>query len=381
MMAIGSIIDIRRSPPQSAALRPGDRLIVNVLAVFENQRALVDFGRFRTLADIAFPVAAGDDLRVQVIESGARLRLQILGAGGAARPSAGSTAAAAAPAAAEGFQDVRERIGRLSAALQRLPDARLLPAGIRRVADALRLFLNPLDPRSSPATLASRLRELCEDSGLFLEHRLAAAVGRADVGTGEHPAREGGSRHTAERILSADLKSRLLVLKDFFSGAEGRQMFRGSRGIERLAQAADDVLVDIRSRQEQMTQPAPVQVLHVALPLADDSGRADLKMAYGRRRSGGDAAEYRAALLLELDRMGAVRADLTLLGSALTVAVFVSNAGLRDLVKGHAPEVHEALAPFFESVVLRVSVSARRIARFAAEDWHAAGKTRVDVRI
>jgi hypothetical protein len=381
MMAIGAIIDIRRSPAQSATLRPGDRLNVRVLEVFENQRALVDLGRFRTLAEIAFPVAAGDDLRVQVIQSGARLRLQILAAGGASRPPEGSTAAAVSPAAGEGFQLARERTGRLSAALQGLPDARVLPAGIRRVADALRLFLNPLEPRSSPATLAIRLRELCEDSGLFLEHRLAAAVRRAGDGTGEHAAREAGSRHTAERILSTDLKSRLLVLRDFFSGAEGRQLARDNRAIERLAQAAADALVDIRSRQEQMIQPAPVQVLHVALPMADDRDRAGLKIAYGRRRNGGNAAGHRAALLLELDRLGAVRADLTLLGPVLTVAVFVSSAVLRDLVKDHAAELHEALAPFFESVAFRVSVSARKIARFAAEDWLAAGETRVDVRI
>ena len=76
-MEIGSIIDILRSLPETAALKPGDVLTVKVLEVFENQRALVDLGRFRTLADITFPVAAGDELRVRVQETQGQLRLQL----------------------------------------------------------------------------------------------------------------------------------------------------------------------------------------------------------------------------------------------------------------------------------------------------------------
>jgi hypothetical protein len=79
--------------------------------------------------------------------------------------------------------------------------------------------------------------------------------------------------------------------------------------------------------------------------------------------------------------MGAVRADLALLGSGLTVAVFVSNAGLRDLVNRHACEVRDALAPFFKNVIFKVSVSARKINRFVTEDWRPANETQVDVRI
>lgn len=385
MMDIGSIIDLGRSLPESVTLKPGDLLSVKVLEVFENQRALVDIGRLRTLADITFPVAAGDELRVQVVESGGRLRLQLIPASLEPAPPTGSAGGPVPAAAGEVFKQIREHIDKLSHALQHLPDAQPLPVEIRRIADALRLFLEPLDPLSGPGAIASKLRELCEDSGLFLEHRLAAAVRRAGGGAGEGPVPEAASTPAAERILSTDFKSRLLFLKDFFDGAAGRQLVQDNRETAGLARAAAEVLADLRGRQELMAQPephpSPFQMVHFALPMPGDRGRANLKIAYGRRR--GDAKEegYRAALLLELDRMGGVRADLTLLSASLTVAVFVSNAELRDLVERHACEVREALSPFFENVTFRVSVSARKIARFVTEDWRPADRTQVDVRI
>jgi hypothetical protein len=110
-------------------------------------------------------------------------------------------------------------------------------------------------------------------------------------------------------------------------------------------------------------------------------GRASLKIAYGRRSATGKNKGHRAAILLELDPMGPVRADLTLLGTRLNVTVFVSNTGLRDRVSRHASEVRGALSPLFEHVAFQVAVSARKIARFETEEWRSAGATQVDVRI
>jgi hypothetical protein len=79
--------------------------------------------------------------------------------------------------------------------------------------------------------------------------------------------------------------------------------------------------------------------------------------------------------------MGPVRADLTLLQSSLTVALFVASTGLKDLVERHSSEIRDALTPLFDNVSVTVSVSARKIAQFAVEDGRSADETRVDVRI
>ncbi len=384
-MESGSIIGILRSVPETAALKPGDRLNVKVLEVFENQRALVDLGRFRALADIAFPVAAGDELRVRVQQTEGQLRLQLLPASGPAAPEAAGAGGPARAASAAALQTVHVHIEQLSGAMQRLPNAPQLPAEFRQMVEALGIFLKPLDAGSRPEALARKLGEFCEDSGLFLEHRLAGAVKRTDGEAGGKSAPECGSAGGSERILATDLKSRLLFLKAFFQSEVGRQLIRDSREAAGLAGAAGELLADIRAGQEQLTQPAgashPFQMVHFDLPMAGERCQAELKIAYARRAGGRRDEGYRAAILLELDQMGAVRADLILQGHRLNVSVFVSNARMRDLVNRHAPEVQHALAPFFEHVTFQVSVSSRKIAGFLSEDWRSAGETQVDVRV
>ena len=44
-------------------LQLGDRLELKVVEVRPDQRALVEFGRVRVLAEVAFPVAAGQSAR------------------------------------------------------------------------------------------------------------------------------------------------------------------------------------------------------------------------------------------------------------------------------------------------------------------------------
>lgn len=384
-MEIEPIIDILRSLPETAALKPGDLLNVKVLEVFENQRALVDLGRFRAVADVTFPVAAGDDLRVRVRETQGQLRLQLVPAPGDSMPPPGSAAGPVMSVAVESLKQVQDWIDQLAGAQQRQPDAQQLPTEPRQVVEGLRLFLDPFEPGSHPEAFARKLGEFCENSGLFLEHRLAAAIkggaDRAEVA----PAPEAGSTGLPGRVLATDLKARLVVLTEFFDSAAGRPLTHDSREITGLARAATELLADIRAGQEQIAKSAsasePFQMVHFALPMPDDRCRAGLKIAYRRRPAVGKQAGHRAAILLQLDRMGTVRADLTLLSGSLKISIFVSDSGRRDLVARHASEVREALAPFFEQVAVQVSVSPRKIARFASEDWLPAGETRVNVRV
>jgi hypothetical protein len=385
MMEIGSIIDIQRGLPETAALKPGDVLKVSVLEVFEQQRALVDLGRFRATADIAFPVAAGDELWVRVVETHTQLRLQLVPK--PAEPAAGGGRATGPvqAASAESLRQVQARIDQLAGAEQQVPDSQRLPAEPRQILEALKIFLEPFDLGAGPEAIAGRLKEFCDGSGLFLELRLAVAVKRAADRAGRAPAPDAAPPEPPGRILATDLKARLLLLKSFFESSAGRQLSADSREVAGLARAAAEMLADIRAGQEQMAKPAPAaepfQLVHFALPMPDDRRPARLKFAYRRRRAAGRPDGLRAAILLQLDRMGAVRADLTLLGRSLNISIFVSGPELRDWVSRHAAGVREALADHFESVGVQVSVSARKIAQFVTEDWHPPGETRVDVRV
>ena len=75
-MEIGSIINVLQSVPEASALKAGDLLKIHVVEVFENQRILADMGRWRTMAEISFPVAPGDEFWVRVQAASGQLRLQ-----------------------------------------------------------------------------------------------------------------------------------------------------------------------------------------------------------------------------------------------------------------------------------------------------------------
>jgi len=362
-MEIGPIIELLQALSCPGAFKPGDHLCVKVLEVFENHRVLVDLGRSRALADISFAVAAGDQLRVRVQQTEGQLRLHLLPDPGAPAAPAGRAGGSVQAAAAAPLWTAQTSIGQLTDAM------RQLPAEIRQAVDALGIFLRPFDPSSLPADLGPRLEQFCRDCGLFLEHRLAAAAMRPD----------------AARILASDLKSRLLFLRGFLESADGRQWVRTSREARALAVATAELLADIRAGQEQLrraaTGPQAFPTVQFALPLPDERRPAQLKIAYGRRPAAGRKQDHRAAILLELDRLGAVRADLMLRSARLDVSVFVSTAEWRELVQGCAHEIHSVLAPLFEHVTFMVSVSPRKIARFADEDWQPDGEAQVDVRV
>jgi hypothetical protein len=372
-MEIRAIIDVPKATLETAGLKPGDVLRVNVVDPDENGRALVEFGRWRVPAEIRFPVAAGDELWVRVTDTENRLTLQLIRS-----PSGEGTAAdlGTGPVRVdpELLHDLQQRLQPLIATAERRGLSQTLTAEPRQTLEALGRALALIEPAADTGRLSLRLARGCEESGLFLEARLARAV--------THTA---ASPDPAGPILASDLKARLLFLKAFAETAEGAALLGQNRELAALVRAAAAVLTEIRSAQEQIVRQAqasePFHMIHMTLPMADGRTEGTLKIAYRGRRAGAKPERHRASLLLTLDRLGAVRADLLLLERGLNVAVFVSDPAARGWVERHVSEIQAPLAEFFENVRVQVSVSESRIARFTTEDFRPAGEGEVDVRV
>lgn len=124
-----------------------------------------------------------------------------------------------------------------------------------------------------------------------------------------------------------------------------------------------------------------LQVLHFALPAPEGRPAGTLQVAYRARRSENPDESHQVSLLLTLDRLGPVRADLLQIDRRLHVAVFVCDPGTREYVERHLADVKETLTGFFDEVGFQVTVSEARIARFALEELRPAGEGRVDLRV
>ena len=95
-MEIGTLIRIALNAGaekfflEEMPLQAGDLLRLKVIDVREDRRALVAFGKFRALAEVAFPVSTGDELTVKVIDTKGQLRLTLVPARADTAPAPGA---------------------------------------------------------------------------------------------------------------------------------------------------------------------------------------------------------------------------------------------------------------------------------------------------
>ncbi|HLP44340.1 MAG TPA: hypothetical protein VK469_00230 [Candidatus Kapabacteria bacterium] len=58
-------------------LGPGDTLVGKIIEIKKDGKALIDFGAFRALAEIKFPINVGETIRVIVVAREPQLKLQL----------------------------------------------------------------------------------------------------------------------------------------------------------------------------------------------------------------------------------------------------------------------------------------------------------------
>jgi hypothetical protein len=362
-----------------ATLETGERLPVRVLEVRDDGKVLVDCGRFRAVAEVTFPVAAGDEFTVQVLETKGMLRLEVVRpsptvAGGSVEPHA-AEAAPVVPAPL--MRDVQIQAARLLALLPRAPmlaDPGALQSAAARIAELLR----PLVPGQGP-DVPDRIQDLCRNSGLLLESRLQDELARDPA---EAAAARPVNTASVRRILAADLKAQLSVLvHELETGAPATNAARESPELLRSARA---LLAEIVQQQAEITRTADesrqMTLIHFSLPLNTPQGAARLKVGFPRRKRRGRSGGYRAALRVDVDRLGPVRADLQLAEGLLTADLFVPTADSKMRIEEQISELRSGLAPLAEAVRVSVHVSETKIADFEWEDLRPAVAGRLDVR-
>ena len=69
--------ELSKSSLNLNAVKAGSILKLKILELRGN-RALIDFGKFRAIADIKIPVTLGEELRVRVLESGKQLKMSVI---------------------------------------------------------------------------------------------------------------------------------------------------------------------------------------------------------------------------------------------------------------------------------------------------------------
>jgi hypothetical protein len=202
-------------------------------------------------------------------------------------------------------------------------------------------------------------------------------------------ASEAQAAEQAQRIIARDLKPHLLVLKNFLSGLDAQgaaPLETHAKDMAFLRQAVNQLTAHVQQQQEQAVrrsgEPDLYQVFTHLLPVKEQQQPVQLKVYYPKKgRPAEDDPQHRVSLLLMLDRLGPVRADLAMLERSLRIGFYVRDPQVQQVFEAHAQAVAEALAGVFDQVQINTQVSSEKIAQFEGEDLAGPAVGRIDVQV
>jgi hypothetical protein len=368
------------------ALRPGDKLTARVLKLEGDGRALMELGRTRVLAQVGFEVTPGQVLNLEVVDAGPVLHLRVVDPQSETRAAPLPTidfASLLTPPQQEQFQQLADHLAALP---DRPAQDAAIPRTVQNAIERVCALFEAVSLDQPPEEIGRCIKEGIEDRGPLFEKRLADWAAHADL---EAPAEtaEKTPPVRAEVVMARDIKAQLLVLKNFLAASDDSQsaaLKLDAKAVASLQQSVEHLLGHVELQQEMAVarhdSGGGQQVWVHLFALADQPRPLQLKVYYPekQRPTGGDHPS-RIALLLELDQLGAVRADLALIAGQLQIQFFVVSEAVKRRFLQEMHSIETALAPDFQSLRINVSVSREKIARFRREDLEGPAAGRIDI--
>jgi hypothetical protein len=389
-MAISSHITVAIKPEfyksnmKMGALQPGSTLVLKIVEL-KGDRALIDFGNFRTTADIKIPVTLGEELTVKVIEAGKQLKLGVINLDPKNSMPREASAQRSETPPAEILNKIQNDVTRILNQAVNSSAGKKTPSSIFNILASLNAYFEPFELKEIISDLLPRLRSHFENSGIFFEKSLEQAITR------ELQDRDGGTPKNmadlseVKTIFKRDLKPNLLMLQHLIDDKESLQKIFDPRTMAVMKKAIDTLLSDINYQQgravSHLDSADPFQVFTFTLPLKTEDQTAKLKFFYEKKHKPGSKKSFQISLLLTLDRLGDVRSDLTMLGKDLQVCFYVTKPAAMMAIQENFQELDELLRDLFDQIQLKVKVSAKRVKNFDQPEAQTAGNQRVDVRI
>jgi hypothetical protein len=366
------------------ALEPGTILKLKIIEL-KGDRALIDFGNFRSAAEIKIPVRLGEELTVRVLEAGKQLKLGVVTAGSKDFIAADSSGQRLEAVPNENLTKFYNDVARvLKPALDTTGHPKV-PTSIFNVLDRLNAYYQPFELKDMIAQLLPRLRSHFEDSGIFFEKSLEQIISKVLADE-----RGGSVTHLADlaevkAVFNRDLKPNLVLLQHFIAEKETLSKIIGPKALSVLQSAVDALLSDINQQQgravRQQESADPFQVFSFTLPIKDREQTARLKVFYEKKQKSGPKKGFQISLLLSLGHIGDVRTDFFLVEKDLNINFFVTEPLTKVKIQDNFQELDDLLGGLFDHIHLKVHVSAQRVRDFDRAEIQMAGNQQVDIRI
>ena len=388
-----------RSAQDSRQFKVGQELIGKVIRLASDGRLLIDLGGFRALAQSGVPVHPGQTLKLLVVKTGEPLVLQTI-------DPRGSASGERLPGLA--FNEVLSPSDqqRLTTLLDRLAQPRRapgpppwqVPPDLQKAFTGIRAIFDPLPLNRGVDQVMQWLKSTAEDGGLFLEKKLADAIILNAATRDAGPSDKAGVQPSANpekeiagpllrTIVHGDVKGQLLVLRNVLSAAPKSLPWAEAlpeKEFAFLRETLQRLLTHVETQQDRVVQRTgegdAYQVVTHWMPVESRSAPIRFKLYYPRKKAAGSEQHQKVALLLDMDRLGRMRVDLTVVERLLRVDFYVEDETAKDAIEGQCDAVIEPLGGVFEQVQVSVHRAPQKIDQFEKEDMNPVTVGRIDIQ-
>ena len=375
----------RGPSPGKDSLKIGDNLVGRVLEIKSSGKALIDFGRFRTLARTQFSVREGDVIDVKVLEKGVPMRL------GLNNPIQGISHQEKKMIRLSEFpsENTLKNIQSETRKLLRPDNAvfkgRAVPEYVKDILARISAHFRGMDMGKNSSELGRQLKSYIENSGIFFEKKIESVLKKTSETNEMKSPRSSRESPDIRDIITKDLKPNIILLKNFLDRKGLIFKIFGAKNLEAVGGTAERLLTEIVARQcdtpvRQDRQEA-THTLAYMLPLEESNQKAKLKVHYSKKNRGRPGEGFKVSLLLAMDKIGPIRTDFFLSDKDLNVTFFVDDCTIKEYVDEHAGEIVESLQTYFNRLTLNVTVSENEIEEFEMEYPEAGSAGMLNLRV
>jgi hypothetical protein len=366
-------------------IKPGDVFRLKVIEIKDKQHALVDFGKFRALAEVKFPVKAGADLLAKVTGTEGQLRLQLINSESRGGAGGKNDASQLKIISFDLFDRIQSDIRQAVRHISKLPDSQMPPEHITRALTTLDAHFESIALSQNMEKWLPVLKSRLEDNGLFFEKKFADAIRLLADRSASDLTTELVRSPEIKKILTQDLKPALFMLREYLETPDSISKFLDRKSLSSFKGTLDMLLADIVNQQSRATHkhelPDPYQVFSFMLSLKENQKKAQLKLYCPKKKQNGSRAGFKISLLLDMDRIGEVRTDFFLMKKDLSITFFVKDDVSQKHFEKHFDEIRDSLDSLFDYLVLKTVVSEKKINDFHHEDLDPGGERQIDLRI
>ncbi len=390
-MDISSLIKVifdpqlNRSAWMQEIVKPGDVFSLKIIDLKDNQRALVDFGRFRAIAEIKFPVKPGAELLAKVTDTDGQLRLQLIDPESKAFSGSKNGIKNLQIISSDVFNKIQTDIQQAVRQILNLPGSQLPPEPFRRAMAALDAHFASIDLSKAVAKWFPLLKSYVENAGFFFETKLEDIIDKFDEHQKSQLAKSLAGAPEIKQIFTKDLKPILLMLKEYLEASDSNSKLPDAKSYSGLKNTLEMLLADIVNQQTRAVNkhelPEPYHVFLFSIPLKEKQQKAALKLYCPKKKKNGRKVGFKISVFLEMERIGEIRTDFFLLKKDLTITFFVKDNARKKQFEECFSEIRNALDSLFDYLILKAVVSEKKVREFHYEDLDIGKDRQIDLRI